>query len=375
MRSDALPSDLLLLVKPEQVRRYALAKGWRRVSGVNGDIALFNHPHEQWNQLIVPMDERSIDYPKRVRDLVEILAESESRTSAEVLNDLLAGDADLIRYRRASTAAARGTLPLGEALRLLDGAYKSLLASACSVVKPAAYHPRMSYGGAQQLMRACQFGQTEQQSFTITIACPLRAVEADQNVLAGAEPFARSAVALLVRSVGRIVRAIESDEVPGAWADSPGEPPLSSNLCEALLEMQPGDDDSALTLSVAWAAVLPGPKDIAPSVRIKNSYFPLIEDVYKELRRAEPTVQSLFVGYVDTLSGQPGPDGRVQGETTLSVVYEEEMRKARVDLNADDYQVAIDAHRTAGTVKFKGVFHPGRRIHRISGVNEFARLQ
>ncbi|HEV3004507.1 MAG TPA: hypothetical protein VGX78_08590, partial [Pirellulales bacterium] len=189
------------------------------------------------------------------------------------------------------------------------------------------------------------------------------------------EPFARSAVGLLVRSVGRIVRAIESDDLPGAWVHLPGEPPLSSNLCEALLEMQPGEEDSALTLSVAWAATLAAPKDVPPTVRIKNSYFPLIEDVYNELRRAEPAVQSLFVGYVDTLSGQPGSDGRVQGETTLSVVYEEQIRKARVDLNADDYQAAVEAHRTAGTVKFKGVFHPGRRVHRISDVTEFARLQ
>ena len=39
-----LPEDLVLQVSPAEVRRYAIAKGWQRVEGVNGKIALYRDP-------------------------------------------------------------------------------------------------------------------------------------------------------------------------------------------------------------------------------------------------------------------------------------------------------------------------------------------
>ena len=85
---EALPEDILQLIKPQQVHGYAIAKGWQRVPNVNGGIALFNHPQGRFDQLIVPMDESFADYARRLRDVIENLAGFESRSVAEVLNDL-----------------------------------------------------------------------------------------------------------------------------------------------------------------------------------------------------------------------------------------------------------------------------------------------
>ena len=144
MVDNVLPSDILQLLKPQQVRSYALAKGWQRIPGVNGDIALFQHPAGQWDQLIVPMDESLDDYPRRLRDVIENLASFENRPVAEVLSDLLRPDADILRYRVISPATGRGTIPLVDGIQLLEGAKRSILAAACSVVQPHPYHPRMS---------------------------------------------------------------------------------------------------------------------------------------------------------------------------------------------------------------------------------------
>ncbi len=62
MMNETLPKEILQSVKPQQVRGYAIAKGWQRVPNANGGIALFNHPGAQWDQLIVPMDESIDDY-------------------------------------------------------------------------------------------------------------------------------------------------------------------------------------------------------------------------------------------------------------------------------------------------------------------------
>ena len=119
----------------------------------------FNHPHAQWDQLIVPMEESFDDYAKRLRDVVEELAAFESRPVIEVLNDLINVDADTLRYRVASPETGRGSIPLIEGIQLLEGAKRTILAAACSVLSPVAYHPRMSRTEAQQLLGAVIWGR------------------------------------------------------------------------------------------------------------------------------------------------------------------------------------------------------------------------
>lgn len=375
MVDKSLPNNILQLLKPQQVRGYALAKGWQRVPGVNGDIALFQHPEGEWDQLIVPMDESLDDYAKRLRNVVENLASFEHRPAAEVLNDLLSPDADILRYRVVSPATGRGTIPLVDGIQLLEGAKRSILAAACSVVQPSPYHPRMSRTEAQQLLNACQLGQTERGSYSVSIACPLRAVEEDQDLLPDAEPFTRQTTALLMRSVARIVSAIEADNVPAVFEDLPGAPVVSANLCEAFVQVQPQDEQAILDITASWATTLPPKTPIPTKVRIKHEYFPIIQDISRTLRPVLPPMADLFVGYVASLGGQPGEDGRMQGEATLSIVHEEQIQSVRVDLSPEWWGIAHAALGTHGIVRFRGVFHRGARVHRVTNITEFAAVQ
>jgi hypothetical protein len=109
-------------------------------------------------------------------------------------------------------------------------------------------------------------------------------------------------------------------------------------------------------------------------VRIKSEHFRFIEDLYKTLRPTEAIAASLFIGKVVTLKGRPGDDGRMQGETTLALLHDEILR-ARADLNPDDYQKAVEAHRKGEGVRFWGKLHLGRRIHRVTDISGFSALQ
>jgi hypothetical protein len=65
----------------------------------------------------------------------------------------------------------------------------------------------------------------------------------------------------------------------------------------------------------------------------------------------------------------------MQGEATLSVMYEEQLQHVRVDLSPDDWQVAHAALGAHGIVSIKGVFHRGTRVHRITEIGEFKQVQ
>ena len=178
-----------------------------------------------------------------------------------------------------------------------------------------------------------------------------------------------------MRSLSRMVGAIEADTVPNLFEDAPQEPVISANLCEALLQMQPEDENSRLDVKVSWATALPPLAPVPGVVRIKHEYFPIIGDISKKLRPAQAPAGALFVGYVVTLSGQPDKDGQMQGEATLVVVYEEQMQLVRVDLSEPQWHVAHAALGTHAIVRIKGIFHRGTRVHRITDISEFSQVQ
>ncbi len=362
-------------VSPQSARAYAIARGWIRDTEVNGGIALFNREGSDLDQLIIPIKPSSPDYARRIVDVVANLSDVEQRPQEEILNDLLMPDADIVRYQVVSPETEKGDLPLEEGIRILDGAKRSLLASACSVLKPVKNHPRMSLTESKQLLDACRLRQTERGSYTLAIACPLRGVEEDRRLIENEPPFGRRTTELLLRSAARLVSAIEADNIASIY-DSEMGPVISGNFCEAVLRMQPAEERSSLNLSVTWASTLPLEEHhhLPSKVTFQHDYFPLIEDIYKKLRPSEEPATWLFIGYVDTLNGNIGDDGRVQGETRFLIFYEDEIVKARTELSADDYQKAIQAHATSKPVKFNGVLHLGRRVHRITDVNSFSIL-
>ena len=361
-------------VRPQQVRTYALSRGWQRIQQQNPNLAVFGHANAEYEQLLVPMDDELLDYDRRLTEVLETLAGFEKRSLESVLNDLLTSDSDTVRFRVSSPATDRGSIPLSEGIRLLDGAKRSLLAAAHSVLNPVNHHPRMSRSEAQLLLSKCHMGQTERGSFAISISCPLRAVEAEQACLPGAETFSRKSVTTMVQSVSRIVQAINADALPQLWTPAEDQVPVSVNLCEALLQMQPSEEDSHLDLSVSWASSWPPILQIPNSVRIRHEYFSIIEDVAKNLRPAQEPAMSLFVGHVENVGGEPGDDDRMRGEVVLSLMLEDSVQAARVTLGPEDWLVAHTALAAHSMVRLKGILHRGSRTHRITDVSEFAPL-
>lgn len=366
--------ERLRSVKPQQIRNYARARGWYRIQQQNPNLALFGHANAEYEQLLVPMDDELLDYERRLTEVVETLAGFEQRSVESILNDLLTSDADIVRFRVSSPATDRGSIPLSEGIRLLEGAKRSLLAAAHSVLNPVNHHPRMGRSEAQQLLSKCHMGQTERGSFAISISCPLRAVEADQPLLPGAETFSRKAVSTMMQSVCQIVQAIDADTVPRLLTPSEGEIPVSVNLCEALLQMQPPEENSHLDLGVSWATSLPPLIQRPQSIRIRHEYFSIIEDVAKNLRPAEEPATLLFVGHVESVGGELGDDRRMRGEVVLSLMLEDSLQAARVTLGPEYWSIAHAALATHSVVTLKGILHRGTRTHRITDVSEFSAL-
>jgi len=390
-----LPEDLILGLNPSEVRRYAIAEGWQRVEGVNGKIALYHHPKSDLDQLIVPLDPSMGDYGTGMAEVIARLAERSGLLPIQILDDLLNSLCDVIRFRLDEPDSRQGSIPLAQSISLLAAAERALLSAACSVIQPQTFHPRLSRAEAEQMVKACRVGQTERGSFVLKIACPLDSVDLETPVskqtplfnkmakldpepnLHGLnEPFTRKVTRLLMKSLGRVVTAIDSDKTDSLLVDQPGQPVLSANICEALLAMQPTGERSLLGIQTTWSRAFtpPPPNEVPGSVLLRADVFSEIEKVAQTLRPAKEPKMSTFVGLVDSLMGNPDPDRRVEGDVTFLLFDTDETIKARATLSADDYRVAWQAHGEAGYVSLRGKLIRERRSNRIEEVSDLKSL-
>jgi hypothetical protein len=179
-----------------------------------------------------------------------------------------------------------------------------------------------------------------------------------------------------MRSLAQVVEAVKSDCAETLVSPEQGEIVISANLCEALLEMQPLAEESLISVYPTWARTISPPLNTPSKVRFSREYFPIIEDVARQLRPAQGLKEATIIGWVDALDGKPGPDGRQQGTVTIEIPLEgmEKFIKARLDLSADDYAIANKAHMARDVVRLTGVLHMGPRISVIKSYREFENI-
>ncbi len=368
-RPEDMTEESLRRVSPRDALGYAKSRGWVQKKRV-GHLMLFNRTETgSLDQLLVPTDSQRSDFADRMLDLVERLAAFETRPMTPVLVDLLNFDADVMRYRVASPRAERGTIPLTQAIDLLDGAKRSLLAAAHSALVARKHHPKLSRTEAVQLLEACQMGQTERGSFIVTISCPLHAVDQDQAGIGGDQrPFARRATSLLVKSLWELNAAIEEDRI-NSIVDQP-EPLVSANLCEALLKMRPSDETGSLEFIPSWASSTPIDQETPREpVTFSGDEFASIEDVYRQLRPVEGPTAKPWIATIDELRGTEDEGGTREGEVVFTLFDEGEVLRAKASLTAAQYEVAYRAHNPSRPLIVVGELSRGPRVSRLSNVS------
>lgn len=363
--------DLVGRIRPRHAREYAKATNWTRKPQDFGGLAVFDYGERELTQLLIPIDGDAKDYPVRMLDVVQRIAEIEERPILEVSNDLLNPDSDIVRYRIADPSVS-SDLGLLKGIEILEGAKRSLLSAAHSILAPVKYHPRLSKREPKEFLDQCRLKQTEHGSFVVAIACPLDAVDTE-GLLEGVDSFTRETTKTLMASLRRIADGIEADQEATLVADDAGNGvPITANLCDALARMEPPSARGLLEISTSWASTCPNEDaNERASVRFADDYFDVIRDVGTQLRPTHQAEVSVFAGFVETLNGNMNNDGRRHGEVILDLLEENDVVRTRVTLDADQYAEADQAHMSGKPVIVKAELHRGRRVHRLSNVTIF----
>ncbi|MEZ4300604.1 MAG: hypothetical protein R3B70_37045 [Polyangiaceae bacterium] len=275
---------------------------------------------------------------------------------ADVVADLGMPRSDRLRFAQSGEATSDGRIGVDAGRDLVEGARRALLSAAHSEERPGLrFHKRLSRAAPEALVRACRLGPAEQRSFAFSIHCPHDL----PDDLPGAG-FGRRSVGRLMRSVGQAVQTIL--RVGPQRLVETEEPIVTSNLCEALLQMMPRDERADLEIDVQFSSVLPAPPDTPLAVRVERSLYTAFEDLTRALRPPSAPVDDVHVGRVVELSGDANDAGQLEGDVVLRLDEGEELVRARCTLGPDDYLLAHDAHGRQRHVSVRGkLVHSGRK--------------
>jgi hypothetical protein len=369
-------NKLSSLLDPKKIETYLLARGWQ--------------PHIQtrmfstWeppqgiraHQVFLPLSSKPRDYENRLRELVASLAEIEGAELDVLITNLRYASADLVRIRLVSPHAGPGEVRIGDGAKLFDGARELMLAAACAEinVRPN-FGPRVP-DLARDYMDHVRLGQTEQGSYVVTVisevAAPAQRAILPDDAAHFEIPFERRVTSKLVTALGAArdaANAVVRGSEGYAAFDDAVEAGVSANLCDAVARIGTESAGASVHVGVEWASSRPPTVEAPPGVSFESSELPVVREAVAYLRQLGPFDQELVSGIVSRLTREKDDEiGTIviEGETRG------EKRKVHVELPDDQYDIAVQAHKTRRPILIRGTLYKRGRSWVLSDPGQLA---
>ncbi|MGV4011996.1 hypothetical protein [Citrobacter portucalensis] len=353
--------------------KFLLAKGWNTTTGLEGRATLWESDKHQDYEILQPINPKASDYARRVRDLVEVLAEVENKEVNQIAQEINEISDDVIRIRIIHDDVSDGSIPFNDGVDLFLKAKDLLSSAARSLVSPK----KEVYSGkapkiVSNYFENLRLSQTEIGSYVLKIESPILLEQAEQDDHLK-EPFGRSVSNRIIHSITNLDRAVELFSKTGKFkhfeeAVSAG---VGASLCSALVGMSGRDRKRSIEISLQ-----PSPyADLLNlehlSVTVKSEDIPIIEKaIGYYLNEYTVPVYSL-VGRVTKLARELDfGDGNV----TIFEKKNTQTGKAKhveVTLNENLYNDAIQAHEQSSDMRLTGTLViSGRKAYLTDVIND-----
>jgi hypothetical protein len=166
--------ETISALSPTHVAGYLRGHGWHDQGkyGPYGQLYSRSVGDRTFN-VVLPRLGTIADFATRMKELINVVAEVESRRAAGVLFDLTLAPFDVIRVR-SMDADAYGSIRFEQGLDLHEEAKRAVVAAANAA---ASEQPRKAWKGRRpdsvgQYLERLRLGQTENASFSLTVLSP-----------------------------------------------------------------------------------------------------------------------------------------------------------------------------------------------------------
>ncbi len=363
-------SKALAALSPAHVAGYLRSRGWvdKGKYGSYGQLYVLLAEGREV-QVVLPRLSTIADFPRRMSEVIDALAQVEHREPPRILFDLTLTPFDVIRVR-AKDADAYGSVRFGEGLLLHEEARNLIVAAALAATSD---HPRRAWKGrypntiADYLERV-RLGQTENASFSLTILSPYSFDVDAQSTLFGEDAFGRR----VARHFGTALAAIE-----GALAEAVSDPlsafeqkiaqGVSAELCQALGKL--ADNDSGIEVSIHWSPAKPLDELVRLSLTRQDAA--VLSEVARKFAREEPEFEFTIEGLVEEIKEKPE---QFNGSVVIQTPFPNQrgVRKIRVRFEEQYRNTVYEAAKNKRWVRVTGtLIHEGKML-KLSDPHDFA---
>lgn len=358
---------------------------WVLTSGSNED------PYEVWRndlvsprEILLPTDPAKADYQQLLRRAYRTLAYEHGAEIERVANGLALQRRSLLDVTRWSkeTSLATGMIQWDGGQELHVVARTSLAVAAKASHKPRRYYGNSSAYISKKFIDATLMGQTEPGSYVVTAYTPSgdRFFVSRSNEEASASKLVdveSKSGAEIIDKLDDIVRSVRGklDEYRTdprtAIFDEIASTGFSYEMANALASLS-GDGDGVIRITRTRARA---GNEITNDYEFTSTESPVLERVSESLRQAiEPEAVTL-VGEVTLLEHVSNLDTHT---VRLHVANQPRLRTVRMNLTSDQYQAALEAHRSdsplqvRGTVERQGTYNWLRDPEQVRMLGQFS---
>ena len=363
------------------IRDYALSQKWTLVKeALNDELFVLNSSNDDYMQLAVPKDETSSFFQEMASIALKKLANLYNFSFQQMMEEIREVNDDVICLRYFSDNKNVNSISFEKAFEAISSTRQMLLSAATSVIAPALHYTKLNRKEPLELIKKTRFRHTQEGSFILKISHPCEIN--NRNDLFDElydKPFSRKAFELVNLSAEKISNAIETDDISTLFYEEKNseKPTISYNFCDAFSNLFDDEREIPFQLIFNWSKS--SLRKLSQPYNTHQVSFPYyskskVEEVksFFEPPKRDFLQAETFVGTVDTLDGDSGEDDQRYGSVTLTVFYEGETFKSKVNLSTEQYEIALDAHRKGkALVKIVGDLQRSKRSQSIENVQSF----
>jgi len=317
-------------------------------------------PNGTEEYILLPMDTELKDYIARMIDLVNTLKQSEGRALESIITDLLQSNSDTFRVV-AYKDRAEPSLPLVDAATLIKRSVDMITAAAYSISTKRAYYASRYPKEVEDFLKKIRLGHTERGSFIVSMHVPVQpriknifsVSEMSEDILnpKSNEPFERRVMIQLAELTAIAIDAANSMELEQFTEAIPLG--LNANFCEALSDIAGVCGDDGTHFDINWAPTRSINKswNIKTKFNIRPDTAEALRSAGQMLRKNEPELNVEICGYVVRLDSSNSIES---GEIKIIDTLSSNARSIYLQLNGENYQRAIDAHKAGKLVSVRG---------------------
>jgi hypothetical protein len=126
---------------------------------------------------------------------------------------------------------------------------------------------------------------------------------------------------------------------------------VNANLCDALVMIGEAIPEAEVNTEMTWAKTRPSP-DLPKTARFQDDDFSYLAGASRALKAQDFGEEMELTGFFKTLSSEKRLDG---GDVVFRATVGDRIRSVKLNLNPEQYQIALDAHKEYRDARIEGV--------------------